>query len=351
MDISIALFEECNNNCLFCYNRNSNNKTDYMKFDEDKYIEAINKLILSTKCEDSLSLEIIGGELFTNDYPLFKLKFHNFLLELYSKFSIKNITLTSNLMYSNKNITKHIEHTLLFIKKFIPSVRLCTSYDICWRFNKIDTLQNFKNNVKSIRKVLKNNNLPDLAISMILANRPMRLACYEYVCNPTLLETKCVSYFHKLLNMGLKFYVEFMEPITPAWNREIITTETMKIFYEYIIDHGYKKQFEILDSIKDKKSIFNLFKKEDNTARIVPHCGGPQCILVNAEIANSCWKWHDKKTDDPKNIRLKQLFLRKYNCIKCPFYNRCRFSCYRYALLYEDRNCVYKYLFEKYGVN
>lgn len=237
MDISIALFANCNHNCAFCYNGISKLTNDYMKFDENKYIEAIQYYANKANGE-ALSLELIGGELFTNEYKYNSMKLHRFIMDVCNRFNIRKINFTSNLMFTDKSIINNIIATLNYTRIFVPEVSLGTSLDISWRFKTLDDFSIYKRNFILMEKALKKNGYNKLGISMILAERPMKIFISEFVPNAKTVEYKVSRFLEKVLKQKHEIYAEILEPMNKNWECQVPTYETTYQFFDLIIRKG-----------------------------------------------------------------------------------------------------------------
>lgn len=139
--IEYLLWNNCNNNCLFC-----NMKDKYQNTEEDKLkaIELVKDNIEQQK--EPFNILLVGGELFANLTD----KIKNKLIELYNIiFNNKNI----NIIYINTNLLYSIPTTLQLIldKAPIERIHLTTSDDIVGRFKTKEDMFLFFDNLDYLR--------------------------------------------------------------------------------------------------------------------------------------------------------------------------------------------------------
>ena len=146
--IQFELWQDCFQNCKFCYNYNTIHQYNNSK--KLKNIEFVNNFLKDEGIKGYNTFGLIGGEFFGGeiDNPEIKDKFVNLIDNICSLKNIEQILLTSNLMYQDNKFLLDICNFVLSKNK---KLLICTSYDTIYRFNET-TLRYWQDNMKILSK-------------------------------------------------------------------------------------------------------------------------------------------------------------------------------------------------------
>lgn len=142
--IQFEVWQECNQNCKFCYNYNTiHSRNDSLKL---KNIKFINDFLLTPEINEFNTIGLIGGEFFGGEIKNTEIKqaFTQLITNICNLNNINQILLTSNLMYKDNSFLLEICN---LIKSYNKELLICTSYDTIYRFND-NTLHHWISNMK-----------------------------------------------------------------------------------------------------------------------------------------------------------------------------------------------------------
>ena len=254
------VWENCNNNCQFCFQRN-NPKI----LNEEERIKSLNNVvefIESGKFEKGSHLLIVGGEIFH-----IKSEFEQInLIEFYKKIKqymkdgiIDLLYINTNLLYESCALLWEVLD--IFVDTdFGSRIRFTTSYDLYGRFKTHDDFVRFSNNLKATRQ-----KYPDISmvVNTILTKEvceKLTTAEYKWDIKRAMEDWGCW--------INLIPYIIYDDKLTPK--RSDIFDALLRVDEQ--IDDYLKRYIENLDLDQDKyvytydknKQEFQLCKSEEN---------------------------------------------------------------------------------------
>lgn len=146
--IQYQLWQECNNGCKFCSERNQ------FKIDKKWALNFIIDKLNDPEIYDYEEIGIIGGEIFDNQLEDKEVKdlFYKLTDKIASIKHFKKFYVATNLIYDMDN---YLIPYLNYLKKInlIDKTLLCTSYDLKYRFHTEEMEKLWENNMIKLHKI------------------------------------------------------------------------------------------------------------------------------------------------------------------------------------------------------
>jgi len=147
------VWENCNNNCEFCFQR-ANPKL-YNQTQRKQAIENVLSFIESDQFLKGSHLLIVGGEIFhlnslSDQVVLFD--FYNHIIDYMKNNTIELLYINTNLIYEDLTLLKKVLDNFES-QGLLSRVRFTTSYDLDGRYKTEEIRQIFIKNLKEIRRV------------------------------------------------------------------------------------------------------------------------------------------------------------------------------------------------------
>lgn len=287
-ELILVLFEQCNLSCRFCY-QDHNNKDGMDKIRDKLPIvqQSIGKLQSIGK--ENIILNIMGGEVFSDNIPDTLFDDYEFLVNEIRKFALEkniqvNINFVSNLVLKNK---KRIENFLTKNK-----VGLVSSYDPSGRFN-INDFETFKFNVKYFKDHLR-------SIGVVMTTNNIK----------------------KFLDNKVPFFdyiYENFETVFDHYTPEIRSTEFNPSDIE-LRNFAIKMVKDYPNSMPFKDYLSNEKKKMS--------CMDTLTIDANGHVGFCTNPQKDTKKTIPIKIQLENKWVQQYDCFSCEYFQKCSMGCF-----------------------
>jgi hypothetical protein len=290
-EIIVTLFELCDLNCLFCsqdHNSVLGIDTIVEKFDQIKQV--IDKL-KTTKNKKSFSLNIMGGEVFSDQLSDIVFEDYRTLIRL-----IQNYSKESNIDIDIRFATNFVFNKKERVHKLVADtgITLGTSYDPSGRFNKT-TLVTFQDNVREFTPYINGVN--------VIMTKP-NMECFV---------KDQVPFFDYLYE---HFYVYF-DHYTPERNMDFLLPKDVELrdFMKYMLDH-WPNSFPFKNyPVKTKSNMTCM-----DTYTIMPDSNFGSCsILLKGVIPIKLI---------PSKVELEENWFDQYDCLSCEHFSRCSMGCF-----------------------
>ena len=296
-EIIVTLFELCDLNCLFC-NQDHNSRlgvdTVTSKFKQIK--EAINEL-QTTKGKRSFSINIMGGEIFSDQLENSVFEDYKTLVALIKYYASEqnidiDIRFVTNFVWSKKERVKALLDA--------TNCSIGTSYDPAGRFNK-ETFDLFQTNVIEFTEHIN-------SINVIMTKQNI----YKFVKNQ-------IPFFDYLYN----HFDIYFDHYTPEHNINVLLPKDVDLrdFNIYILDNWPNCYPFKNYKLKQKNNMTCM-----DTYTIMPDSSFGKCdILLTPSNPNKVIpiKFIPKTKQD-----LEQQWFDDYNCLECEHFNRCALGCF-----------------------
>lgn len=250
------LWNNCNNNCSFCFLKTSSTYYEHILNNEQKIksIERVKEFLKSKEYQKGSHILLVGGELFddsmTNEVEQSFITLIKQVNEMMINDEIEFLYINTNLMYENLN---HIKNSLLNVldQTMLSRVKFTTSYDEKGRYNSEYYRKLFLNNLQIINTEYKSKGL-QICVNSILT---------DDLCTKILNETYKRTEFCKKYNVFVNFlpYIPYDKKLDVS--REKLLKTLLKIykdepdFFKFYIDNF------LLDQ---KRFVYEYMKTEDN---------------------------------------------------------------------------------------
>lgn len=178
--IMISLFGCCNMKCDFCFQRKqkySTTKNEFKNF--QKILNLINAVVDSEQWTNSVSVSIIGGELFQSNFSVEYYKnlidFINNVRDIFTSKNVKCVVgVTTNAMTVNDMVLDTLQHV----------DKVCVSYDFVGRFKSYTQNNTWFGNVDIIKNNTSHNPTVEIIahkpnIDIIMSNHPQWVGLYQ----------------------------------------------------------------------------------------------------------------------------------------------------------------------------
>lgn len=267
-----VLWENCNNNCEFCFLKNSLNYQDKLLNDEEKCksLDCTLDYIINNEFETGSHILIAGGELF----------FIPFDSKLYDKFSkLINLIIDYikqgkfNILYINTNLLyKDLSQVYsLIIQPFIDAglvshLHFTTSYDPYGRYKSEEDKGLFFSNLKKITEDYK-----DIQDFFVYVNCILTKPFCQDILNETFNHLKFITTYNNKVYINYLPYIPFSKALEPSDNLIYQTLSYMHYKYE-----SYFKQYITLLLLDQKRTVLDYSKSSNtflnHTSKVNPEC-------------------------------------------------------------------------------
>lgn len=239
------LWDNCNNRCQFCFQRENPRL-----FNKDKREMILNKTLEFIESDTFIKgshILVCGGEIFDkpSDYEMLH-TFFSKIIEHMLNDVIDILYINTNLIY--KDLTGVIDFlTLIKDNKLLDRIRFTTSYDLAGRFRDKETELTMLNNLKTIRELFK-----DMGI---VVNTILTKQVCEAIINKTFDITKFMKEYNCWVN--LLPYIVLDKSLTPTRSQII---KTLKLVDQE--NEGYLNKYVPNMSITQEKWLY-MYKNDE----------------------------------------------------------------------------------------
>lgn len=169
------LWNNCNNNCSFCFLKTSPSYNEHILNNEEKIksIHKVKEFIQSDKFKIGSHVLLVGGELFDASMTVEIQKEFKDLIQLIREYMLNDkidlLYINTNLMYENLLPVKTTLLDILASNNLLPRVRFTTSYDEKGRYSREENKKLFLSNIEKLNNDYKKDNLL-ICVNSILTN-------------------------------------------------------------------------------------------------------------------------------------------------------------------------------------
>ena len=239
-----VLWNNCNNNCSFCFLKTSKYYSEHILSPEEKVksIHKVKEFIQSDQFELGSHLLLVGGELFDASMTIdVQLAFKD-LIELIRQYMIDDkielLYINTNLMYEDLSPLKMTLLDVLAPYHLLPRVRFTTSYDEKGRYSSEENRLLFLSNIDKLNQEYKKDDLL-ICVNSILTND---------LCNKIISKQYSRKKFAEEHNVFVNLlpYIPYDKSLEPGRDRIIkalltVGEEDME-YLTYYIDNFLLKQ-------------------------------------------------------------------------------------------------------------
>lgn len=248
------LWDNCKNNCKFCYQKLHYNKFDFIHRQES--IQLVKSFIESNSFISNSHILLVGGELFDNINNLNIIS--DLIIFIANKMKNNIIDLlyvNTNLLYDNLSILNKFL-TVLDSYALLPRVKFTTSYDVYGRYETVESEKLFFKNLKYIKN--KFNNL-NIVVNSILTKQ----FCESILTNKFSIKTFCTNFSVKVNTIP---YINFNDELLADRllifkTLSYINNENPGFLESYIYDMDIKQEKRLYvyknNSLNYESSILN----------------------------------------------------------------------------------------------
>lgn len=327
-EYTIHLFEYCNLSCQFCWQDHN----DIRGIDTVRTLMPKLRDMLLRESRDSVILNFMGGEIFApqifdqrllDDYCYIVDSVRTWQQELNKTITVNWVT---NLVFPEQ-YRAQVDHLLSYAKIHSVNSRLTTSYDAMGRFNRGDLAQ-WQSNVKHFRNSLE-------GVSMLLSGPNIRNLIKDR--DPV---------FKWLYQEKFYIYFDYYMPDKTA-DYQAPTDQELYDAFVFLIDR-YPETHPVAEWINYSKNFASC-----RSSKLLLW-DGTECMCGNLVQEEKSIKFYRSKIQSNDNSEIEENFLKKYDCVSCPWLDRCTFSCFmqhdnKYREEFPD--CVYARIFDHAHAN
>nr|DAP16833.1 MAG TPA: Molybdenum cofactor biosynthesis protein A barrel, LIGAND BINDING PROTEIN [Caudoviricetes sp.] len=340
-EVRFHLFNRCNLRCKFCSETDNGIRCDqkidveYIRSLPNQLVSNIEDILRNGK-ENIISVNIMGGELFSDDIPDEIFKEYENLIESTDRFLKSTGTITHPIKYlcTSNGVYHHIDRVISFLKKFNMDIKL--SYDFFGRFS---------HNTQEALWWETCNQLIDhgivVNVSMVLTKPNIESLMNNEIIFPPSIDIHTHDYIPRF---DYKDY--------------IISDDDLFEFYQYCIDHGDTRITVLNDYIRALQT--------KSTKQIC--CENTYDMIFNPSFKNKYGLDCMYQCDDiPSNLDFyygtdvtkigcfynclgdkRELGLQKRGCYCCEHYEYCPKMCWNKILFqhYELNECPIKRIYQ-----
>ena len=319
-EISVVLFEQCNNRCLFCYQYNGPRTNASVK-------NILSKIEVTKKAIDEISipikLKLLGGELFCDEYDdSIWDAYLTYLREIKNYCDSKNksvyVGFATNLFLTN------VEKLKKFLQKcdsiFNEKTMLSTSFDFWGRFNEINSVQKWKSNLHYFKDRIS-------VISMVLTKQNIE----NFISHTEIIDD---------LYKDFKIFFEYYNPDTNSFDTATPSDELVFSFFKYLIEN-YPDIMPVQSLLENKPKCLYC------ESLVCINSLGKVCACRSTSVKNTNIFCDGDYEKDISNDIIEQQFVDKYGCDVCPYFKQCPLGCFMFFNLKQNkRPCIFKSIFE-----
>jgi len=316
-ELIVVLFELCDLTCQVCYqDHDSWYGTDNIVEKYEIIIHAIN--VLKGRGKKSISINLMGGELFSDKLPDKIFDDYLFLLKKLKNYGKEieiplNFSIPSNMIWHKKDR----------IRKFLDEskISLNASYDPAGRFNP-KTLSIFIENVKEFSNYIKQ-------IGVVMTKPNMKKIIND--------QSPHFDFLYKNFEINFDHYTHSQRSkVSP----EILMPKDVDLrdFYKFMIEK-YPKCYPFLDALDKNKQPMSCMR----TMYVFPDSSFGSCGSVE-KLITPLSKTENKKiiriikdTTSPLEKKIEMKWYKEYDCLSCKHLQRCSMGCFLNNHFYSTR--------------
>lgn len=329
-EISVVLFEQCNNACSFCYQTNDERHNASVEMILDK-IDTTKSAI--DKIKKPIKLKLLGGELFFDTLPDKIIEAYKYYIEEIIKYCEKQnkkleIGFATNLLYTKLD---RLIDLIDYVKSFGIVCNISTSFDFWGRFHNKQHYLLWKENLYKMQKHLT-------VISMVLSkpNIMKFMKKEESVLDDIDLREE----FDDLYKDNFKFFFEYYNPDSNSFDVATPSDRDVLEFFKYLVDN-YPEVQPIPDFLDEKPN-----KELYCESLVCINCHGEVCGCRSTSIKGTNL-FDEGYEQDKDNTIIENAFVNKYKCLTCPKFSICPLGCFMFFSLKENKStCIFKELFD-----
>jgi radical SAM protein with 4Fe4S-binding SPASM domain len=303
-ELIVALFEYCNLSCQMCeQNHNDLTEIDNVLKKLPSIIKSIDALKNSGKV--AISVNFMGGELLADAVPDKVFDDYVTLISAVKEY-IASVSLTASLHIVTNLVWEKIDRVKTLINK--TNTTLMVSYDPAGRFN-FSTFEVFKKNVVEFKEHI-------IQIGSVMTNPSMKKFMDQ-----------SVPFFDYLYD-NFKIVFDHYTPVTFALDNTKLVKSTdllmptdieLRDFHKFMIDN-WPNCYPFRDfSIKDEQPMSCM-----STVTVLPTSAIHSCTVydIKDKAKENTIVFFGKLEDHKKK------WLDDYDCLSCPYMQRCSFGCF-----------------------
>jgi len=316
-ELIVVLFEFCDLTCQACYqDHDSVFGTDTVVEKFDIIAHALD--VLKGRGKISVAVNLMGGELFSDQLPDSIFEDYKTLVERLREYTVKiNLpavfSVPSNMIWTKKERVKTFLNT--------ANVRLNASYDPAGRFNP-RTLEQFMENVVEFKDYI---NQVGIVMTRPSMKKFMNRSAPHF---DFLYENFEINFDHYTHSQRAKVDPEVLMP------KDV----ELRDFYKFMIDN-YPKCYPFCETLDENLQPMFCMR----TMYVFPDSTFGSCGSVE-KLIKPLSKVEDKKvirivkeSDSPLEKTIEAKWYKEYDCLNCEFLQRCSMGCFLNNHFYNTR--------------
>ena len=321
-------FKECNNNCTFCFQKN----TDNIKFtNPEDVLKRFDLIVEDIKKKynkyNEVQIDFTGGELF------FRQGLEDMYFKIFDKIeSLKQqiqipirCLIGTNLLYSDTTLLYNVLNYIMQLDKQLLR-GIFTSYDFSGRFLSIDKVVLHKKNTLDLLKYTKDKNIYFALISVLTKEAIQKFLTPDDDLSKFIKKTYDEYYqisqdYIDLKHQDWKFRLSWtlMSPnsIDPEYTKKMVpSANDIYEFYKHLVDNY------------GTLAIIEAFRSKNLALR----CGNSCNVCKKDIIEKSCdSNIYGSELLSPENLHVKsndpidiyRWLISKYDCMTCKYFKHC----------------------------